>query len=448
MENAAPLQAGKMLHMKKLLVLFFSLIIWHFHFPCEALTPQEKQIAATAKESTEDAIRLIEKVVNINSGTMNHPGVKEVGQIFAKEFESIGFEVRWIPQDQVNRAGHLFAERKGNKGKRLLLIGHLDTVFEKDSPFQPFTRKGTRATGQGVNDMKGGNVIALYALKALHKAGVLEDTSIIVAFTGDEEMEGQPVAISRKDFLEAGQRSDIALGFESAEGLNTGTIARRGIGGWTLKVKGLQSHSSLIFTKESGYGAIFEAARIIHAFRTELEGEQYLTFNPGVIVGGTEITYDPEHGKGTAFGKTNVVANAVTVDGDVRTISDEQLQRVRERMKKIVSQNLSQTSAEISFSDGYPGMAPTEGNKKLLAIFDQVSRDLGFPAIVPFDPGKRGAADISFVAKYVDGLDGLGTMGDGGHSPKEDMDLEAVPVLLQRAAILIYRLTQMPRTEK
>jgi glutamate carboxypeptidase len=349
---------------------------------------------------------------------------------------------------QVNRAGHLFAERKGSKGKRLLLIGHLDTVFEKESAFEPFTRKGKRATGQGVNDMKGGNVIALFALKALHKAGALDDTSIIVAFTGDEEMAGDPLAISRTDLLEAGQRSDIALGFESAEGLDTGTIARRGIGGWTLKVKGLQSHSSLIFTKQSGYGAIYEASRILHAFRTELEGEQYLTFNPGVILGGTEIAYDAELSKGTAFGKTNVVANAVTVEGDIRTISNAQLEGAKERMIKIVAQNLPGTSAEISFSDGYPGMEPTEGNKKLLGVFDQVSRDLGFSAIVPFDPGKRGAADISFVAQYVDGLDGLGTMGDGGHSPTEDMDLEAVPVLLQRAAILIYRLTKTPRAEK
>ncbi len=197
--------------------------------------------------------------------------------------------------------------------------------------------------------MKGGNVIALYALKALHKAGALEDTSIIVAFTGDEEMPGDPLEISRKDLLEAGKRSDIALGFESAEGLNTGTIARRGIGGWTLKVKGIQNHSSQIFKKEYGYGAIYEASRIINAFRTELEGEQYLTFNPGIIIGGTEVTYDPELSKGTAFGKTNVIANTVTVEGDLRFISDEQLESARERMRKIVAQNLTGTSAEISF---------------------------------------------------------------------------------------------------
>ena len=406
----------------------------------ENLTPIEKSISEKAKKSTPEAIALLEKVVNINSGTMNHEGVAQVGGIFSKEFEALGFEVRWIPQKQVNRAGHLFAERKGKAGKRLILIGHLDTVFEKESAFQPFTRKGKRATGQGVNDMKGGDVIALFALKALHEAGALENTSIIVAFTGDEEMPGLPTEISRKDLLEAGKRSDIALGFESAEGLNTGTIARRGIGAWTLKVKGSQAHSSGIFGKD-GYGAIFEASRILNAFRTEMGGEQYLTFNPGVIVGGTEVQYDSENSKGTAFGKTNVIARSVTAEGDLRFISETQQEKARERMRKIVAQNLPGTSAQISFEEGYPGMEPTEGNKKLLQVFDRVSRDLGFSPIVPFDPGKRGAADISFIAKHVDGLDGLGAMGEGGHSPEEDIDLEPIPVLIQRAAILIYRLT-------
>jgi glutamate carboxypeptidase len=426
--------------MKKLiLILFVTIPVFGFG---EGLTSAERKIADAAKNSTDEAIQFLEKVVNINSGTMNHEGVTEVGRLYAKELEALGFDVRWIPQKEVNRAGHLFGERKGTKGKRLLLIGHLDTVFEKDSPFAPFQRTGQRATGQGVNDMHGGNIIALYALKALHEAGALEDTSIIVAFTGDEEMPGDPLEISRKDLWDAGKRSDIALGFESAEGLDTGTIARRGISGWKLTVEGKQGHSSGIFTKQAGYGAIYEAARIINEFRTELGGEQYLTFNPGVIVGGTDVTYDPEQSKGTAFGKTNVIANTVTVEGDLRFISDQQEKKAREKMQKIVAQHLPGTSAEISFTEGYPGMEPTEGNKKLLGVFDQVSRDLGFPAIVPFDPAKRGAADISFVAKYVDGLDGLGAMGEGGHSPKEDIDLEAMPVLLQRAAILIYRLTR------
>lgn len=417
-----------------------------FIFSCEVamgeLQPMQKKIVEQVNQNMEEALRLLERVVNINSGTMNHDGVRKVGDIFQDEFNKIQFKTRWISMHMVHRAGHLFAERTGTQGKRILLIGHLDTVFEKESKFQPFEHKGDRAVGQGVNDMKGGDVVALYALKALQQLGALENTSIIVAFMGDEEMTGDPQIVSRKDLIEAGKRSDIALGFESAEGLNTGTIARRGIGGWTLKTTGVQAHSSQIFTEELGSGAIFEAARILHSFHENLQGEKYLTFNPGVIVGGTEVNYDPEYSKGTAFGKTNVIAHSAIVEGDLRYISDEQFKNARAKMENIVKEALPKTKATIEFTEGWPGMAPTEGNMQLLKQLDAVSRDLGYPPIEPFDPGGRGAADISFVAEDLDCLDGLGAMGGGGHTPNEDIDLKSLPILIQRAALLIYRLTR------
>ena len=165
------------------------------------------------------AIQLLEKAVNINSGTMNLEGVKEVGMLFKDQFDQIEMDTKWIDMSNLNRAGHLFAETKGSKGKRILLIGHLDTVFPKNSPFQKMERlSDSMAKGPGTNDMKGGNVILLYALKALHDAGELTDAQIIVALTGDEELTGKPISLSRKDLIEAGQRSDIALGFENSTG--------------------------------------------------------------------------------------------------------------------------------------------------------------------------------------------------------------------------------------
>lgn len=421
----------------KLALLFFLVA-----FPIYALTPTEKKIVANADQSVNDAVSLLEKVVNINSGTMNHEGVKQVGDAFRAEFDQIGFKTDWIPMTQVNRAGHLVATRTGSQGKRLLLIGHLDTVFEKDSPFQPFTRNGEKATGQGVNDMKGGDIILLYALKALQKEKALENTSLTVVFTGDEEFPGQPIEVSRKDLLDAAKHSDVALAFESAEGLDNVTVARRGVSKWVLNVKGVQSHSSDIFGDEVGSGAVFETARILNWFYEDLRGEKYLTFNPAVIVGGNETTYDVEQSRGTAAGKSNIVSKMVTVQGDLRFISNEQKEAAQEKMKKIVGTNLPKTSAEIVFTDDYPAMAPTEGNLRLLKVFDQVSRDLGDPAIQPFNPGARGAGDISFVASGLDCLDGLGVMGEGGHTPKEDIDLSSIKTQIERAAILIYRLTR------
>ena len=410
----------------------------------QKLSKNEKKIVKIIESNNEEALQFLEDVVNINSGTMNPEGVKKVGTIFKQAFENLDFEGKWIDMpSEMQRAGHLFAETKGSKGKKLLLIGHLDTVFEKDSPFQKFEKKDSIAYGPGANDMKGGNVVVLYALKALYEADLLGDAQIIVAFHGDEEKAGKPLTISRKDIIEAAKKSDIALGFETSTGFNYATIARRGSSGWRLEVKGKRAHSSGIFNERIGAGAIFETARILNSFYEELSAEPLLTFNPGVIVGGTKVEYNPATSKGEAFGKSNVVAQSVIVNGGLRFISEEQKENARKRMTEIVNKNLPVTTAKISFTDSYPSMGPSDGNKKVLEILNGVSLDLGQGKVEAYDPGKRGAADISFVAEYIDGLDGLGTMGTGAHTPEETLNLNTFEALTKRTAVLIYRLINM-----
>lgn len=410
------------------------------------LSAVERQVAEHVDAHAEEAIALLERIVNINSGTMNAEGVKAVADVLAVEFEALGFDVRWAAlPPELNRAGHLIAERKGTRGKRLLLIGHLDTVFEEDSPFQRFERSGSMAKGPGVADMKGGNVVILQALRALHAAGALEDVTIRVILTGDEEAPGEPLDVARRDLIELARQSDVALGFEggSSDGdTEYAVIARRSSSDWRLTTTGTQAHSSGIFSAGVGAGAIFEAARILDRFYDEVRGEEYLTFNAGVILGGTDVDVDLEEGRGAAFGKTNVVPQIVVVSGGIRTISDEQLERAREKMRRIVAENLPRTSARIEFLDGYPAMPPTEGNRALLGIYDQASRDLGYGRVVAFDPGLRGAADISFAAPHVAAaLGGLGPYGTGSHSPEEAVDLTSMAKAAKRAAVLIHRLT-------
>jgi glutamate carboxypeptidase len=402
---------------------------------------KEQEIVNYIREHKQEQIDFLVKTVNINSGTLNLDGVREVGMLYKEELDALGFKTNWISMpDSLGRAGHLFAEINKGKGETILLIGHIDTVFEKDHEFQSFSCTGNSGKGPGANDMKGGNAVIIYALKALHSAGALNDKNIIVAFTGDEEKPGQPLSISRYDLVEAGKKADIALGFETASGMNYATVARRGSSSWNLRVNGKQAHSSGIFSEDTGAGAIFEAARILNTFYTDVKGEDLLTFNPGVIIGGTQISYDPGQSKGTAFGKTNVVASELEVYGGLRFISEEQKESTRNKMKEIVKNNLPKTSASIRFSDSYPAMKPTEGNMALLKILDQVSQNLGYGAVEAYDPGRRGAADISFIAQYVDGLDGLGVMGGGSHSPNETIDLETFIPLTERAALLIHRL--------
>lgn len=419
----------------------FLLTLFFLGVQAQKLTPTEKKMVDYLRDHGEEQIDFLEKSVNINSGTMNPEGVKEVGMLYKTELDALGFQTRWITMpDSLQRAGHLFAEINGGNGKTILLIGHLDTVFEEDHEFQTFARRDSIATGPAVNDMKGGNAMIIYALRALKAAGELADKNIIVAFTGDEEKPGQPLSVSRHDLVEAGKKADIALGFETATGMNYATVARRGSSGWNLKVNGRQAHSSGIFSENTGAGAVFEGARILNAFYNEVKGEELLTFNPGVILGGTKIDFDSSQSQGTAFGKSNVVAGELVVYGGLRFISEEQKENARNKMRNIVANNLPQTSAEISFSDSYPAMKPTAGNMALLETLDHVSRDLGYGEVKAYDPGRRGAADISFIAEYVDGLDGLGVMGGGAHSPGETVNLNSMLPLTERAAILIHRL--------
>ncbi len=408
------------------------------------LSAEEKRIIDYLKAHHSEAEELLIESVNINSGTLNVDGVRKVGAVYRREFDKLGFITEWVDlPDSLGRAGHLVASRKGTQGKRLFLIGHLDTVFELDMEFSPYQKlNDSTATGQGVNDMKGGNVVMIFALKALHELGLLKNTQIIAYFTGDEESSGSPHEVARKDFIERAKASDIALGFEGAQGLNTVAVARRGIGGWTLNVSAKTGHSAGIFSESAGYGAIYEAARIINEFRTQLNDEKYLTFNPGLISGGSEIRLDHANARMEAIGKTNIISPTAFVAGDLRFISETQRDRAREKMKMIVSRNLNGTSASISFTDGLPAMEPTEGNYNLVKYLDRITQDMGIGATKAGDPGARGAGDISDIAKYVDSLDGMGASGSGAHKPGELINLKEFPLLIQRAALMIYRLSR------
>jgi glutamate carboxypeptidase len=402
----------------------------------------ERGMAAYVQSRAEEAIDLLRRQVEIGSDTYDHAAVRRVADVLAPELERLGFRVDWIPQQHVGRAGHLVAERTGPVGKRILLIGHLDVAQPGDGWFE---RKGKVGRGPGVNDMKGGNTAMIMALRALHAAGALEGRTIRVIFTGDEESLGRPVDEARRVLVGMAEASDVALEFETALAGPThdfGTIARRGSSGWLLTVDGQTAHSSGIFSERTGAGAVFEAARIVHTMYEELRGEEYLTFNPAVILGGTDVDYDPGSVRGSAASKTNVVARRVVVHGGIRTISDKQLQDVRARISAIVGASLPRTSAVITFSDGYPGMPPTEQNRDLLALYDRVSRDLGYPPVLELDPGRRGASDLSFAAPHVTlgALGGLGVEGSGAHTPDETIELNSLTKSAARAAVLIHRL--------
>jgi len=418
--------------------------------PSDRLSALERRLARHVDEHEGEAQALLERAVNLNSGTMNFDGVRAVGALFRAEFDRLGFTTRWADGAAFGRAGHLVAHRaaKGSGAPRIVLIGHLDTVFERDSPFQRYellpaeAGKPPRAKGPGTTDMKGGDVILLQALGALAAEHVLDRLDVTAVLMGDEEDSGAPLSLARADLMTAADGADVALGFEDGDGkFENAVVARRSASGWSLKVTGQPAHSSQIFRDEYGDGAIFELARILDGFRRELSAEQFLTFNPGVVLGGTAIDFDAVQLRGSVSGKNNVIAGQAVATGDLRTLSPEQHASAKRRMSEIVAAHLPHTSAEITFDDGYPPMAPTPGNQQLLGLFDQASRDLGFGPVQAVDPRQAGAADISFVAARVKmALDALGLKGSGGHTAGETADLSTLGKQTKRVAVLLSRL--------
>ncbi|MCL1124793.1 M20/M25/M40 family metallo-hydrolase [Shewanella surugensis] len=404
----------------------------------------ESKIVDAVNQALPEARSQLEKVVNINSGTMNFSGVKQVGMVFKKALEDLGFDAQWQDGSSYNRAGSLVASY-GTQGKKILLIGHLDTVFAKDDAFQTYQQLDeTHAAGPGVSDMKGGDVIMLTAIKALKQAGFLDRISLRVVMTGDEEKSGLPLSASKKAIIDAAKWADVALGFEDGDGdIKTAVIARRGAVDWTLKVTGQPAHSSQIFTEKVGDGAIYEMARILNEFRESLSSMDNLTFNPGLILAGTDVEHQTNGTKGSALGKTNVVSKEAVVMGDIRALSPHQLNKAKEKMLEIVSQSLPMTAATLIFNEGYPPMAATNSNRQLLTLYNQISEDLGYGKVVAVNPRNAGAADISFAANYVDmSLDGLGLMGTGGHTSDEIADMSSFSKNAQKAALLLYRLSE------
>lgn len=407
-----------------------------------ALLPTEEKLAQKVQQDKQSQLHFLEKLTNIQSGTLNIKGVRQTGNIVRKELERLGFKVKWVSEPaNMHRAGTLIATHTGKSNSHILLIGHLDTVFTQSTPFHRYAQKKHSAKGQGVIDDKGGVAVVLYALKSLHASHELQDANIILVLTGDEEDSGKPTTISRQPLIDAAKKCDVTLDFEPAITSNTATIARRGITMWSITAHGNASHSATIFQENVGMGAIFGIAHQLDEIRTQLQPVKHLTFNPGLILGGSSVKYDPKIAGGRASGKANIVANAALVRGDLRYIDAAQKQFAEDKMRVIVAAPLSGVTSEIEFVDGIPPMSATENNLQLLNEYSQVSMDLGQGKVVPLDAGVRGAGDISYVAGIVpQNLSGLGPVGLGPHTVIESIELESLVTQTQRAAVLISRL--------
>src|SRR5437763_10092368 len=209
---------------------------------------RERAMTRAVDAHNAEYLALLERVVNVNSGTQNVAGVRQVGELFRAQFDALGFRTRWVDGAAFHRGGHLVAEHPG-PGPKLLLIGHLDTVFEPTSPFQRFERlDDSTARGPGVIDMKGGDVIIVYALRALNDAGLLDQLNLSVVMTGDEEQPSRPLADARRALVAEAKGAAAAIGLEDGSGdPRYAVISRRSATNWKLTTTGIPAHSSQIF---------------------------------------------------------------------------------------------------------------------------------------------------------------------------------------------------------
>jgi glutamate carboxypeptidase len=405
---------------------------------------ERKLVQAVEAQHTEE-MSALEKVVNIDSGTFNTKGVREVGRFFETELKALGFQTRWIPMPEaMHRAGHLVAERVSPKpsGKRVLLIGHLDTVFEGQG--HRFQRDGEVIRGAGVMDMKGGDIVILFALKALESTGLLKDATVRVFLTGDEENPGLPTSESRRDIRDVARQSDVALSFEPSIVAATILLGRRGLSTWSLDISAAQGHSAFVLRPRGGAGAIYEASRILEGFRAAFFSGN-VTVNPGVILGGTDVSYDATKSAGTAAGKYNVISRSATVKGDLRALDAAEREAAKKRMREIAAASLPKTSAKLEFDDLVPPFPVTEGNRSLMKIVDAAGRALGQPALTERDPVIGGFGDVNFVCSFLNAADGLGVRGNGLHAPDESVDPPSIGPATTRAAVVINRLLHAPK---
>ena len=391
-------------------------------------------------------LALLKTLVAINSGTRNKAGVERVGNQLIPLLHELGFQTRWqaLP-DGMQHAGSLIAEHPVPGQPTLLLIGHLDTVFPADSPFQRFTLSadGKHASGPGVIDDKGGIVVMLYALKALQQANLLARANIAIILTGDEEQAARPITVSRAALRQLATADTIALGFEFALSDRQLVIGRRGLAEWWLSSTGKAQHSSTIFQADVGFGAIYEQARVLSQFASQLAKTPDLTINPGLQLGGQQLEENSLLEKGQVYGKKTIIASQALTHGDLRFASQQQLEQTSQRMQEIARQSLPGSHSEIRLQSIMPVMTPSAANQRLLENFSRINQQLGGPALSAVPIAERGGADISYIANQVSAaIDGLGPWGSGAHSPQETLTVDSLSQASARVALFIARMIE------
>lgn len=354
-------------------------------------------------------------LVNIDCGTHNKAGVDWVGQWIAARCTAWGWQIEHKPQRDY---GDCWVARLAGQGQgRLMLIGHLDTVYpDGTAAARPMRQQGNTLLGPGVCDMKGGLLVGMYALRALQQAGFTNFAELTFFFNSEEEI-GSPV--SSQIYQPYAEAADAVLVFESARANGDIVSARKGSGEYKLVVKGKAAHAGV--EPEKGANAVIELAhQVTNLYK--LNGiAPGVTVNPDVIGGGT---------------KSNVIADEAWALIDVRAVDPAGAERVHAALNAAIqSVTVPGTTVELQGDFHFHPMAKTPAVGLLAKLAKQAAQELGFTVN---DVATGGASDANTIARFgVPVLDGLGPIGGLDHSPNEYIEIDSIIPRTELAARLI-----------
>ncbi|UTF50334.1 M20 family metallopeptidase [Desulfomicrobium sp. ZS1] len=362
-----------------------------------------------------EALDLLRRLVEIQSGSRNKPGLDRMAVDVAEVLGGILPEVRILPFAEHGNMVQVMTSPAARGEKGIVLVGHMDTVFPADTDFTAFRENDERCHGPGVYDMKGGLVVAIYALKALAHLGLLENIPVTVLCNSDEEI-GSPA--SRPWIEEQAKGALAALVFEGGGANNDVVTGRKGRLGMHLTVRGRAGHAAKGGAKAS---AILELAHKIIALEGLNDGRE-ITLNVGQITGGIG---------------PNTVPELATATLDARFLTPDGQQRLEQSLARIAEhESIAGTSTTLTVQSGRPAMPQSEGNRRLWAIAREQARILGYE--LP-DELRSGVSDANFIAGLgVPVLDGLGPVGDLDHS---DLEFILKNSLTSRAALTAATIT-------
>ncbi len=385
---------------------------------------QKNRFVERAERVVEPLLADLAAIVNIDSGTFTKAGVDEVSAYLQRRFSAFSFATYFDAQELYG--DNLVATRQGTSstGPRLMLIGHIDTVFPLGEaalrPYSLSVRNGVHiAKGPGILDMKSGVLMGMYALQMLQDEQLANYQSVTFICNTDEEIGS---VASKTLIRKLSPEMDAVLVLEPGRLLNGVVSSRKGIGRYRVEVHGLSAHAGV--EPDKGRNAILELSNQVvelQAINGTIPGA---TLSVGVIHGGE---------------RTNVVPDFAYCEMDVRVTSEAGLRAIEDAMRRVTSRTLLDGTT-ITLSGGMMSMPfeRTERSTRLVELAQEVGRELGLEIK---DMSSGGASDANTASALgLPTLDGLGAAGGLAHNPDEYIELDTLPTRLAFLARLLQRI--------